>query len=152
VRFGRALGKGARAAATSLAEAADAATSPDPHSSGSRPNLREAAAHAAEAHRTVTEAKAQVRRAAVHAGKEAGKGMLAPVKKFSSVLWLEVTGFFFAIFALTLGRAVWATRATFAAGASPEAQHKAWMYAALFLLFVYFSVSSFVRARRRERR
>jgi hypothetical protein len=145
VRFGRALGKGARGAAKSLWEAAEAATSPDPRSEtapkaapGQR--LSDVVAPVIEAHRTVHHAKQQVR---AEAGR-AGKSMLAPVRKFSSVLWLEVTGTFFTLIAVFVGQAVWKLRGTWRGP-------KFFVYAGLFALFAYFAVSSFVRARRRDR-
>ena len=87
-----------------------------------------------------------------HAAKVAGKSALAPVAKFSSVLWLEVTGTFFGLVALVMGEAVWKLRANFhLAPSAPEAR-KLYMYLAIFLVFLYFAVSSFVRAARRQRR
>ncbi|MDE1154819.1 MAG: hypothetical protein PW735_03710 [Acidobacteriaceae bacterium] len=146
VRFGRALGKGARAAAKSLAEAADAATSPDP-----RASARRAAPHPTP-YAQAAEQLRQTQAKTARAGKQVGKGVLAPVKKFSTVVTLQVVGVFFALFALTLGRAVWQQRAAFAAAANAEERHKLWLYLLFFVLFSYFSLSSFLRARRRDRR
>ena len=156
VRFGRALGYGARHATKTLLSAVDAATTPNPSAAAAKsapqPNPTtprpSPVAQAAEAYRTVTEAK---KVAKTHA-RGLGQSVLTPVKRFSSVLWLEVTGTFFALFAVVLGQAVWRLHASFkAAPGSPEA-HKAYFYLALFLVFAYFSVSSFVRANRQQRR
>jgi hypothetical protein len=158
VRFGRALGYGARHATKTLLSAVDAATAPNPSAAASQeaaqPTPADAApqpspiAQVAEAYRTVTEAKKAAR---THA-RDLGQSMLTPVKRFSSVLWLEVTGTFFALFAVFLGQGVWRLRNSLrASSASPEA-HKAYFYLAVFLVFTYFSVSSFVRASRRQRR
>jgi len=160
VRLGRALGYGARHATKTLISAVDAATAPNP-SAGTATSQRAAQpnpantppqpspiAQVAEAYRTVAEVKKNAR---THA-RGLGQSVLTPVKRFSSVLWLEVTGTFFALFALVLGQGVWRLRNSFKASPlSPEA-HKAYFYLALFLVFAYFSVSSFVRANRRQRR
>ncbi len=91
--------------------------------------------------------KSQVRNAA----RMAGKSALAPVAKFSSVLWLEVTGTFFGLVALVMGQAVWKQRANFHLAPSAHEAQKVYAYLAIFLVFVYFAVSSFVRASRRQR-
>ena len=142
VRFGRALGKGTRAAAKSLWEAADAAASPAP-------------ARAAQPQHRATEpvraASAQPLRQAP--GRRAARtGLFAPLRKFSGVLWLEVTGSFFGLFAAFMAEGAWKLRAAVHAPAGSPDLRKLWMHVALFLLFGYFAVSSFVRARRRERR
>lgn len=127
---------------------------PDPNATAAdrRAKVGSAVDSVAEVHRQVSGAKRQVRSAAMAGARQGGKSALAPVKKFTSVLWLEVTGTFFALFTVVLAQATWRSRAGFAAGAPAEAMHKAWLYAALGLLFLYFSVSSFVRARKREKR
>jgi hypothetical protein len=139
VRFGRALGKGTRDAAKSLWEAADAAASPSP-----RP--RPAAAQAPPRPQVSTRANT------AKAARTAGKSMLAPVKKFSSVLWLEVTGTFFALIALFLAQGVWRLRTSARAPLNTPEAHKFYAYAVIFLLFAWFAVSSFLRARHRGRR
>jgi hypothetical protein len=76
-----------------------------------------------------------------------------PLVRLSGVLWLEVMGVFFAMFALSAAVALWRGRAQWRAGlAHPAAHPSVWGAAAIVALFGYFSVSSFVRARRRERR
>ena len=145
VRFGKALGKGAR----SLWEAAEAAAAPDPNprsqdaAAGPPVSVQQAAVHVMEAHRTVHTAKRQVRGAA----KDAGKSMLAPVRKFSTVLWLQVTGSFFALVAMSLALGLW--RMHSAVGMSHE---RAMVVAVAAVIFSYFSVTDFVRAARRDRR
>lgn len=143
VRFGRALGAGTRAVAKTLVEASQAAAAPSPA-------VRSVPPPAAE--------KAPVRPMAETAGRavrEAGKrkgAFLGPLRRFSSVLWLEVTGTFFAIFTAIMGNQVWKHHAAARMPASsPDAQHF-YTYAFFAALFLYFTVSSFVRARRRERR
>lgn len=160
VRFGRALGYGARAAAKSLWQAADAAAAPDPRAAaqGTRPAVARdgASGDAAAAVRQAATKAAQVhgmaRRAAVQAPRAAGRGVLKPVKRVASVVMLQVAGSFFALFALTLGGAAWRLHSLLdGAVASVELRHKMYFEAAIAAVFAYFAVSSFVRARRRER-
>lgn len=91
------------------------------------------------------------RQVAGHA-KNLKRTVWSPLARYSSVLWLEVTGFFFSIFAIILGNQVWRQRgAVHLPVSDPAAQHL-YIYVALFALFAYFTVSSFVRAKRRGRR
>ena len=84
--------------------------------------------------------------------KTLGKSVWGPFAKFSGVLWLEVTGLFFAIFAAIAGVQVWRWRAAvYLPTSSPDAR-RFYVYAALFVVFGYFALSSFVRASRRSRR
>jgi len=162
VRLGRALGYGARHAAKTLASAVDAATAPNPAGSATRTaarrpaeneSVRQAAVplihQVAEAYRTVDETKKEAKK---KQAREAGRSMFAPLKTFSSVLWLQVTGTFFAVFAAFMGEGVWKLRANFRAPMnSPDAQ-KLYFHLIVFLAFAYFTVSNFVRASQRERK
>jgi hypothetical protein len=161
VRLGRALGYGARHAAKTLASAVDAATAPNPAGSATRTatrrpaeneSVRQAAVplinQVADAYRTVDETRKEAKKQA----REAGRSMFAPLKTFSSVLWLQVTGTFFAVFAAFMGEGVWKLRANFRAPMnSPDAQ-KLYFHLIVFLAFAYFTVSNFVRASHRERK
>ena len=169
VRFGRALGQGTRAAARSLWEAADAAVSPDPRPqppTASRPqpqstasrarsvqaaDVQAVAHHVLEAHATVHHAKQQVRKQVASAARQGGRSALAPVRKFSSVLWLEVTGSFFALVAAFLATGLWRLRATALAPVTSPAAHRFYIYSAVFIAFSWFAISSFLRARKRSR-
>jgi hypothetical protein len=84
--------------------------------------------------------------------KRAGRSVVAPLKRFTSVIWLQVTGTFFALFAVVIGEGAWRLRGTLAGGLRSAEAQKFCLYAGLCAVFVYFAVSSFVRARRRERR
>jgi hypothetical protein len=76
-----------------------------------------------------------------------------PVVRLSGVLWLEVTGVFFGIFALSTAIAVWRLRSQWRAALTHPATHGGLLVGlAVFALFAYFCITSFVRARRRERR
>src|SRR5260370_18470964 len=110
VRFGRALGMGARAAAKTLVTAVDAATSPSP-SAGVKANTAHNAAPSEsraaasgvrlgeQAARTATQAR-QTKEGLARGGKRFGEAVWGPFVKLSGVLWLEVTGGFFGIFPL----------------------------------------------------
>jgi hypothetical protein len=139
----------------------DAATAPNPGGSATRTVAENTAGsgpvrpagvplmdQVAEAYRTVDEGKKQVKKQA----REAGRSALAPLKNFSNVILLQVTGTFFAVFAAFMGEGVWKLRADFRAPvSSPEAQ-KLYFHLVVFLGFAYFTVSNFVRASRRERK
>ena len=72
-----------------------------------------------------------------------------PVVRLSGVLWLEVMGVFFGIFALFATGTVWRLRASWH---TPGPDHRQWLGAvAMLMVFGYFCVSSFIRAKRRER-
>ena len=64
------------------------------------------------------------------------------------VLWLEVTGFVFFVLALLGGTA--AFREYHKIGADPVNMNKVWAAGVLTLVFVYFGVTSFWRARKRR--
>lgn len=70
--------------------------------------------------------------------------------RLSGVLWLEVSGAFFGLFALFAVSAVWRIRSDWHAGLA--GRERLLGATAMAVLFGYFCVSNFVRARRRERR
>jgi hypothetical protein len=182
VRFGRALGYGARQAAKTLLTAVDAATAENPESkrqsagqgrSRSAPSVaqgqvlrpagsvesrerKQAAANgpratgaaASDAAARAREAQKGVR----HGGRRFGQAVWRPFVRLSGVLWLEVTGVFFGIFALFALGGVWRLHGAWRATAGNEAEHRNLLGAlAMLAVFGYFCVSSFVRAKRRER-
>jgi hypothetical protein len=72
-----------------------------------------------------------------------------PFAQASGVLWLEITGCFFALFALYFVQNVYQLRAQYAAGP----QHRTFLlYCFLAAVFLYFSSSSFIKARRKSRK
>lgn len=148
VKFGRALGYGARHAAKTVMQAADAANAPNPTagrpSPGRHPVARPAEAAVSAGPRRIPDVQT-----VKTAGKHAKSSLVTPVVRFSSVVWLQVTGVFFALVAFTMGTAAWRARAGFhAATGSPQAM-KVYAYIAFCALFTYFTVSSFVRAARK---
>ncbi len=76
-----------------------------------------------------------------------GRAVLTPVAHAGRVLWLEITGAFFALFAVLFTQHLWAIRAAWRSG--PERAHF-WTYAGLALMFAWFAGSSFLRSRRRS--
>lgn len=176
VRFGRALGYGTRQAARALVEAAKAAAAPSPgdrpgtsavrthqpsgqqpprqagEASDALPTLREAGSSLLKAHQAVSEAQAGIKTRARTEAVNAGRSMLSPVKRAGGILWLEMTGCAFSLFALFLAPGLWKLRsALHAAPSSPEAE-KFYLYFLVLVLFTYFAISSFVRAHRRGKR
>ena len=177
VRFGRALGYGARHAIKTLVTAVDAATSEDPSAKthpAAHPSSGSAASTASyapttrsQASRTQPLASAPVRTAAESAaksvaqarqvkqglgrgGKRLGEVVWGPFVRLSGVLWLEVSGVFFGLFALIALGYLWKLRGAWHTGAT---SHRNLLGAAgMFALFGYFCVTNFVQARRRERR
>lgn len=75
--------------------------------------------------------------------------MASPLKAASKALWHEVTGSFFALFAASFSIAVWHTRAN-AASAAPNDRYRFYAFCVLALLFAYFSISSFLLAKKRS--
>ncbi len=160
-RLGRALGYGARHAVKTLPQAGDAPTAPSPAERAASPtrrpggDARKAEAQKAEPQSSgaqAAQAASQTRSRVRSAAKMAGKSALAPVAKFSSVLWLEVTGAFFGLMAMALSQAVWKAHGALKLPPHSPERLKLYGYATVTGLFVYFAVSNFVRARRRQRR
>jgi len=179
VRFGRALGIGARSAAKALAGAVDAATAPNPGrpraavpravqrsvpptsppirpaSAPNRPAATDpiaaAAQSAAKAAASAARQAGSARKGLARGGKRFGESVWGPFARLSSVLWLEITGSFFAIFALFAASAVWTHRADLIPASHPsrDARLHLLVFLAMALVFAYFSISSFVRAYRR---
>ncbi|HEY1901035.1 MAG TPA: hypothetical protein VGG56_01290 [Terracidiphilus sp.] len=90
------------------------------------------------------------------AGQAAGKatrgvargvgGFLRPFGRIGGILWLEVTGVFFFLPVVVFGPAVWKSRLSWAHG--PD--HRTFLISAgIVLLFLYLSITSFLRACRK---
>ncbi|MDQ2834564.1 MAG: hypothetical protein M3Y50_12640 [Acidobacteriota bacterium] len=165
VRFGRALGVGARAAAKTLVTAVDAATSPNPSAASAKTAERVRTEDAAESRAKVSGVRmgqeaartaAQVRQTKQglkHGSKRFGEAVWGPFVKLSGVLWLEVTGVFFGLFALFAGGGAWKMRGDWHDAGGNHTAHVHFMVAlGVAMVFGYFCVSSFVKASRRGRR
>ncbi|HUD22095.1 MAG TPA: hypothetical protein VMQ60_04560 [Acidobacteriaceae bacterium] len=171
VRFGRALGLGARQAVKTVTAAVEAATAENTsaRSAGTaakagqtdaRPQERPAAGTT----RTTTETAArkaahQAAQAVVQArGVKQGLGRGSrrfggtawkTFTRLGGVLWLEVSGVFFGLFALFALVAVVHLRGEWRLSAAGHRQLT--VAVAMLAFFGYFCVSNFMRARRRER-
>lgn len=119
----RLAGSGSAAAPVTVAEVGGPATS------------RVSARHAGQATRAVSGGLAR-----------GVGGFLKPFRRVGGIVMLEVTGLFFFLFVLVFGNWAWKMRAQYAHG--PE-HVRFLVYAGMCLLFLYLSLSSFWRARRR---
>jgi hypothetical protein len=73
-------------------------------------------------------------------------GFLRPFRRVGGILWLEMTGAFFFLFVVLFGQALWRMRESWVHG---ENRPKFLFFAAMMAIFLYLSVSSFWRARRK---
>jgi hypothetical protein len=151
-RFGRKLGIGVRVASRMAKERAakastasasqtptpQAATAPPPQSRPVPPPPPAPKKNYAEPARRVGEGTRRF-----------GKAFIGPLAHVSGTLWLEITGLFFALFAVFFGQNAWRARAGMLHG--PE-HVRFLVYAAVTLVFAYFCVSSFIKASRRSKR
>jgi hypothetical protein len=150
-RFGRKLGIGVRVASRMAKERAAKAASATQTAAS-----QTAASQATTATAPRTAPPPAPKRSYVEPARRVGEGtrrfgkaFFGPVKHISGTLWLEITGLFFALFALFFGQNAWNTRASALHGP----QHPQFLlYAVVTLIFVYFCISSFVKAARRGRR
>jgi hypothetical protein len=79
-----------------------------------------------------------------------GQAMWGPFAHVSSVLWSEITGVFFGLFAFYFGRGAFQYRY---AVVSTAADHRKFILdLAMTVLFGYFAISSFYIARRKEKK
>ncbi len=157
--FGRKVGMGVRIAGNIARErAAEAA----------RKSAERAAQQPAQAVRTTERTQEPVRQGVVmpsqaelkQRGRDLGRGIGRGTKSFGQsffgpfahaggVLWLEITGCFFALFAAFFAQNLYVLRAQYATG---PLHQKFMLYGALMLVFLYFSASSFLRAKKKSRK
>lgn len=78
-----------------------------------------------------------------------GQALVAPFTHAGAILWLEITGLFFALFAIFFAQSVYRLRGSWSQPA--EGRHLL-LYVLLTIGFAWFSISSFVRARRKTKR
>ncbi|MHB1938219.1 MAG: hypothetical protein ACYCOR_16765 [Acidobacteriaceae bacterium] len=84
-------------------------------------------------------------RNAARGGRGFGRAFWKPFSAAGRSLWHEVTGLFFALFALFFAQGLWRLRESWRMG--PEHRHFE-IDLAMTVLFLYFSISAFVRSRR----
>jgi len=173
VRFGRALGTVTRSAAKGLTAAASAAAASNPnpaprqssnneHSPGATsfapfakggkvdsPSPAQPVPSAAQTIAQIANTHAQLKSTVHTEGKRALKTGFAPIARAGRALWHEVFGVFFALFAVYFIQGLWMHRADALLPGRPRV-HLA-MDLALAVLFTYFTVSSFLRARKISR-
>jgi hypothetical protein len=143
-RFGRKLGIGVRVASRMVKERAAQANNAAASTPQAAPPPRPATPPPAPKKNLVEPA-----RRVGEGTRRFGQAFLGPLKHVSATLWLEITGLFFALFALFFGQSAWNTR-TSALHGPHHAEFL--LYAVVTLIFLYFCVSSFVKAARRGRR
>ena len=137
--IGRALGIGMRVAGRvvgqRIAESAQAAANPQTHSIPNTPV------------QTSARGAARPRVQAGGVAKGVG-GFLRPFGRVGRIVWLEVTGVFFLLPVVAFTPNLWRMRASWAHG--PD--HNMFLITTgVVLLFLYLGVTSFWRARRKER-
>jgi hypothetical protein len=144
-KVGRTLGIGVRVASNMLRQRVEqaAAAHPGPVEAGNgRPG---AAPRPAPVGPSLSSRAATAKRGA----KAFGQALLGPFTHAGSVLWLEITGLFFALFALFFVQSIYRVRTAWRQG--PEHTHLL-LYVFLAAVFVWFSFSSFSRAYRKSKR
>ncbi len=160
VRFGRALGMGARMAAKTVVEAVDAAAAPAPNVPLSAASAKpHGTGQPAERGVAPDPAHGSRARLAPISGRDLRKSsrrfrqaMWNPLARLSGVLWLEITGVFFGLFALSASVGAWRLRGEWhGSPVNPAGHTHLLMTIAVALLFAYFCATSFLRARRRSR-
>ena len=143
-KVGRTLGIGVRVASNMLrerVEKASAAHSAPGETGNGRPAARPQTRDRIKLDSKVAGAK--------RGAKAFGQAFLGPFTHAGSVLWLEITGLFFALFALFFVQSAYRVRTSWRLG--PEHVHLL-LYIVLAVGFAWFSVSSFLRAYRKSRR
>ena len=177
VRFGRALGFGARQAVKTVTAAVDAATAENPSrmSTSARaganagPASPRPQAHGAAdpSHTTAPAAMSKAASIAAHGAAQTvikargtRQGLRRGSRRFGptwrtfvrlwGVLWLEVVGVVFGLFVVFAAVGAWNLRQQWHSNAAGHRQLLGAL--AMLAVFGYFTVSSFIRARRRERR
>ena len=155
VRLGRVLGKGARLAARTAMEAVDAASAASPRPQAQPIPSVQPSAQAKPRNVTIESPRRAERvsfssaplRPAIRAARA---GITAPLRRASRALWHELTGSFFALFAFSFLVGVWHSRASALSSLAAD-RHRFYGFCVLALMFGYFAVSSFVRAKRVDR-
>jgi hypothetical protein len=146
-KVGRTLGIGVRVASkmvrqrVAAAQAASAAAEIPPPGKPSAEIRRETRV----AKPPIADRAASVKRGA----KAFGYAIVTPFTHAGSILWLEITGLFFALFAIFFVQSVYRLHSAWRQGS--EHSHLL-LFAALAVVFAWFSVSSFTRAWRKSKR
>ena len=135
-RLGRALGIGVRLASQRILPATPPPPTPAERQAASARRVRQGAALGQKARRTK------------EGGKRLGRAVWNPFASATGTLWYEITGMFFALFAVVFAQHLWSAHSSWHSGP----HHRDFLiYALLTGMFAWFAVSSFRRARRRTR-
>jgi hypothetical protein len=110
--------------------------------------LRDRATQTAHSMQQQAPVYAERARAVKREGKRFGESIWGPFAHAGSVLWLEVTGLFFGLFGFYFAQNAYKLRHAWRGGSE---QARFLVYCAITAVFIYFAVSSFYRARRKER-
>ena len=143
---GRKLGIGLRLAARAVQQRAAEATAAT--NSASPPSNYKVPLKAAAPPPAVSQAKFTVK-AIAQGTKRFGEALWGPMAHTGGVLWLEITGLFFAMFAVYFGQSAYRMRHDYASG--PEHTHFL-IYSVLMIVFAWFTFSSFYKARQKEKK
>ena len=149
-KLGRKLGIGTRVAARILKERAQKASSTVPPSSADvRPATLKKSVSAnsnpADWQESRRATQAGVIRGVAAGGRGFGRGFWKPFSVAAKALWHQITGVFFAIFAVFFAQHAWTVRHAWWSG--PDHRYFA-IYLIVTVVFAYFSVTAFVRGRR----
>ncbi len=142
--FGKAMRRGAAAAAASSAQSKAASANPAVNNSGINAASAKPGSSAPAAAQAKSTAKGLIR-----GTKKFGESLWGPMAHTGGVLWLEITGLFFALFALFFAQNVYKFRASWKSG--PDHIHFL-IYSALTILFAAFTASQFLKARMKEKK
>jgi hypothetical protein len=162
-RFGRTLGIGVRVASNILRDRAgriaqgnDQAPPPAPASSSDSDTRTSVNPGTVFATRNLTQTAARTAaktgmttRAVSRGSKNFAQAVWGPFRHVGGVLWLEISGVFFGLFALFFAQNVYRTSAAWRGGA--EHVHF-FLYIGVTAIFVWFSLSSFLRAHRKSKK
>jgi hypothetical protein len=86
--------------------------------------------------------------------KRFGAAVWGPMAHTGGVLWLEITGLFFALFALFFAQNVYKFRQNYTVSGQFHFIFRSWLtfYAAVTLLFAFFAFLNFYKAHQKERK
>jgi hypothetical protein len=143
-KVGRTLGIGVRVASNMLRERVERAAAAS-HATSTPGNGPPPASTSNRSTVPISSRVATAKRGA----KAFGQALLGPFTHAGGVLWLEITGLFFALFAVFFVQSVYRVHTAWRQG--PEHTHLL-LYGALAFVFAWFSVSSFARAYRKSKR
>lgn len=110
--------------------------------------LRDRAVQTTDSMQQKTPVYAERAVAAKREGRKFGQRIWGPFAHAGSVLWLEITGLFFGLFAFYFAQNAYKLHQSWRSG--PD-HARFVVYCIITAVFLYFTVSSFYRARRKER-